>query len=435
MTNPASPKPSRAGKSTGKIHLVRAGSVTLKIYQCHKKGRDYFTVSWHIGPRRHRQNFKTLDEARRFAKVEAEKLAAGQVNVPGLSVADAQTYQEAVRRLGPHRIPVHVVADEYARALEKLNNAGTLHQAVEYFVRNTARPELERTVLEVVEEMVRVKERNGLSQRYIEDVRNRLGRFAKDFRVPIGSVHTRDIGDWVRKLNCSPRSRNNFRNLIVTLFSFARKQGYWSADRVNPAINVDCAKVKSGPIQIFSPSELAEMLAAADGPPRLAIAFGAFAGIRQAEILRLRWENLNWEEQVIDLGSDQTKTAARRLAPLLPALAAWVYPHRQDRGKILPFEEDTGFHRIYKSMVERVNAARSPDQGPFRWKQNGLRHSFASYRLAMIEDVAKVSLEMGNSPQKIFSNYRKVVTKSQAAAWFAVMPEAPENVVPIGAVA
>jgi hypothetical protein len=53
----------------------------------------------------------------------------------------------------------------------------------------------------------------------------------------------------------------------------------------------------------------------------------------------------------------------------------------------------------------------------------------------VIEDVAKVSLEMGNSPQKVFSNYRKVVTKSQAAAWFAVMPSVPENVVPISAAA
>jgi hypothetical protein len=53
----------------------------------------------------------------------------------------------------------------------------------------------------------------------------------------------------------------------------------------------------------------------------------------------------------------------------------------------------------------------------------------------MLEDVAKVSLEIGNSPQKIFSNYRKVVTKSQAAAWFGIMPDAPENVVPISAVA
>ena len=37
---------------------------------------------------------------------------------------------------------------------------------------------------------------------------------------------------------------------------------------------------------------------------------------------------------------------------------------------------------------------------PLAWKHNALRHSFISYR------VAKVSLEAGNSPRMVFSNYR-----------------------------
>ena len=69
-----------------------------------------------------------------------------------------------------------------------------------------------------------------------------------------------------------------------------------------------------------------------------------------------------------------------------------------------------------------------------KWKQNGLRHSYASYRLAVMEDVSKLSLELGNSPQKVFSNYRKVVTKSRENRWFGVLPETPANVVPITAV-
>lgn len=68
---------------------------------------------------------------------------------------------------------------------------------------------------------------------------------------------------------------------------------------------------------------------------------------------------------------------------------------------------------------------------PFAWKQNALRHSYASYRLAITNDAAQVALELGNSPQKLFTNYRKVVTRSQAIAWFNVMPTTASNVVPI----
>jgi hypothetical protein len=53
---------------------------------------------------------------------------------------------------------------------------------------------------------------------------------------------------------------------------------------------------------------------------------------------------------------------------------------------------------------------------------NGLRHSFASYRLAIVQSAEQVSLEMGNSPRKLFTNYRQLATKSQAELWFSVMP-------------
>jgi hypothetical protein len=62
-------------------------------------------------------------------------------------------------------------------------------------------------------------------------------------------------------------------------------------------------------------------------------------------------------------------------------------------------------------------------KGEFRWQHNGLRHSFISYRVAMVKNVAQVALEAGNSPQMIFSNYRELVTPQDAKAWFAITPK------------
>jgi len=47
--------------------------------------------------------------------------------------------------------------------------------------------------------------------------------------------------------------------------------------------------------------------------------------------------------------------------------------------------------------------------GRFAWKHNALRHSFISYRVAQVQNVAQVTLEAGTSPQMIFSNYRELV--------------------------
>jgi hypothetical protein len=55
-------------------------------------------------------------------------------------------------------------------------------------------------------------------------------------------------------------------------------------------------------------------------------------------------------------------------------------------------------------------------------QRNGFRHSFASYRLADVKSAAEVALEMGTSPQKLFTNYRELVTKEDAKVWFSILP-------------
>lgn len=69
---------------------------------------------------------------------------------------------------------------------------------------------------------------------------------------------------------------------------------------------------------------------------------------------------------------------------------------------------------------------RSPRELPTKakvpWKKNVLRHSYVSYRVAETNDVNRTSLETGNSPAKIFSNYRELVTPAEAKKWFAILP-------------
>ena len=64
-----------------------------------------------------------------------------------------------------------------------------------------------------------------------------------------------------------------------------------------------------------------------------------------------------------------------------------------------------------------------------KWKHNALRHSYISYRVAQIQNVAQVALEAGNSPKVIFSNYRELVKPAAAVKWFSIEPTTPANVV------
>ena len=410
--------------------LVKAGSVTVKIYSGLIGRYHTFTVYWRAAGRSHRKTFSHEKEAQKFAREQAEKLAAGQVQSPSISSTEVSTFREAERRLGD-TAPIHVAAGEYASAVRRLGDAATLNQAVEFFLHNSIRSELQRTVAEVVEEFVITKQSDGLSTRYVEDVTWRLRRFAKDFQVNIEHVTTRDLDAWLRKLTTGLVTRDNFRKHIVTLFNFARRQGYLPRDRETEARWLEKPRIKSKPIEIFSAQELSELIAAAEGQVKLAIVIGAFTGIRSAEMLRLKWENFNWGEEVIDIGVDQTKTASRRLVPILPALVEWIKPHAKPYGPVLNYSLPVCLAEAFATTAMKATKARGEALPPLKWKQNGLRHSYASYRLAITNDAAQVSLEMGNSPQKLFKNYRKVVTKSQAITWFNVMPGVASNIVPI----
>ena len=414
------------------VILVRSGSVTTRIYTTEKSGTCYYTVAWNCGGKRHRQHCRTLEQARKFAKAQADRIAAGTAQVMRVSVAEVQTLREAQQHLTGLDTSLHSATREYASLLREIGPHGTLRQAVEFFRLNAVRPELQRTVTQVYGEFLVAKKAGGCSQTYLDDCRLRLGRFSHDFQMPISEVCTRDLEDWLFALTNSLVTRDNFRRLIITLFNFARRRGYLPRDRETEAKWLEKPKLVGRPIQIFTTGELTELLEATEGQCQLAIALGAFTGIRSAEMLRLNWEDFNWGEEVIDLGSDQTKTASRRLVPILPALKAWIGDDVKKYGPVLSYSLAACLAEAFGTAAKKATKRRKmvdSDAPALRWKKNALRHSYASYRMAVVCDAAKVSLEMGNSPQKMFSNYRRVVTKAQGEAWFGLVPKCPSSLI------
>ena len=57
------------------------------------------------------------------------------------------------------------------------------------------------------------------------------------------------------------------------------------------------------------------------------------------------------------------------------------------------------------------------------WPSNVLRHSFISYRIAIVKSAEQVALEAGNSPSIIFKHYRELVAEDVAEQWFSILPK------------
>jgi integrase len=153
------------------------------------------------------------------------------------------------------------------------------------------------------------------------------------------------------------------------------------------------------------------------------LAIGAFAGLREAEIKRLDWSEVDLARGHIEVTAAKAKSARRRIVPILPNLAAWLRPYSKMKGHVVPAGARKKLGRIRRAA------------GLLKWPNNGLRHSFASYRLAAIHDAPRVSAELGHtSPQMLYSTYREVVRPEEAERYWKILPAQQQtNVIPMQA--
>lgn len=185
------------------------------------------------------------------------------------------------------------------------------------------------------------------------------------------------------------------------------------------------AKVRGdGEISIFTPSETARLRSAASPEFLPCIAIAAFAGLRSAEVERLEWCDVRLPERIIELRASKAKTASRRVVPISDNLAAWLAPYGKLEGLVWK-----GSHKeFYQAQQATAEATATKKLKAIPWRQNVLRHSYGSYRLAVIKNAAQLSLEMGNSAGMVFKHYREVVREEDAKAYFSIAPMLPENV-------
>src|SRR5262249_39216252 len=178
---------------------------------------------------------------------------------------------------------------------------------------------------------------------------------------------------------------------------------------------------KPTPVEIFTPSDLAALLKHTSPQVAPCITLSAFAGLRAEEILRLEWADVERRPGFVEVAAHKAKTATRRIVPITNNLARWLSIVPRNDERVWPHSKAWYFEALRNAAA----------QSGIKWKQNALRHSFISYRLAELQDVNRVALEAGNSPQIIFRHYRELVTPEQARTWFSIAPEAAPNVVPI----
>ena len=183
------------------------------------------------------------------------------------------------------------------------------------------------------------------------------------------------------------------RAVLHAIFACGMRHGWCSS---NPVDAVPRPTLHEAEVEPLPWPDLRKLLLTAGLPEhrccKPAVGIMLWAGVRPAELTRLRWEDIDWQEKVISLRPCHSKTGGCRHITLHPVLLCWLRrgTHSQQRqGRICP-----------PNWVRRWKALRSA-AGICRWQQDVLRHTFASYHLKRWHDLPRLQEEMGHRSARL----------------------------------
>jgi integrase len=423
---------------------VRFRKAEARIYG-KSKAYLFYRVCGMVDGKRRMISFKTYSEAKAAADKLVRDIAAGS-KAAALTSAQANDALIALERLdgffraSGKRVSLAEGIEAYCSAAVK---AGThsLAEAVDGFMSTVAsvkRMDLGQAVEQWIESrqfrtVAKDGKRPQLSAGYAYNVGMWAREFAKTFPGNAVCDLTKELLNAYMEnhRDVSPKTRNERRNVIRRFIKWAKRQDLLPRNnRLLEADSMTREVAEPEDIEFYTARELDAILSAAGGKPDFkalipVVAMIALGGIRLQEAVRLTWEDVWHVDGHIEISVAKSKTRSRRLVTICPTLAAWLEPYRASSGPLWTQCLDH-FHRMFEAVLEELKTSA---------RRNGLRHGFVSAHYALYSDEGLTAKEAGNSPQVVHGNYKGLLTRKQAEAWFAVTPQRPANVVPLGAVA
>jgi len=263
----------------------------------------------------------------------------------------------------------------------------------------------------------------GYSYEQSRDYKRVLTELSEQFPTqPLSTITLANLEAWADGWKVGGKRYNNKRTILTAFFHWALARNYVEK---NIAQQLPRKRLlRKSAHDVLTPKQFAKILTACPHSHIPWLALSGFAGLRGVEIYGrpddrtsgLHWEDIDWKRKTILLqhGSAKKTSATRaRLIPMCAALIDWLSPWQKSTGPVHPFgvmRPYTGSNSVTAQLGELIGG----------WKNNALRASRASYRLAETQSIATVTLEMGHSKDMLIGTYLNPRFEEDAATWFSL---------------
>lgn len=268
--------------------------------------------------------------------------------------------------------------------------------------------------------------RRELSRGTVSQRKGKLTLFAADFGERlIGDITSADIERWLALHGLNEAGTyNNWLKIVRGFFEDAVRRRLVAE---NPCARVANRRLRAKPSRILTVPQLAQLfhtaatLTDASGVRPFfctlrRLALEAFAGVRFSSANRLTTADINIEDRGICHPAESIKTGRRHYVSGYPdVLWEWL--------AIAP-QEDALTERQYLQLKSRLfDVAHVPHP------RNCLRHSFATYHLAVRKNPGETAMLLCHTNQaKLWNTYKGNATAAEGKRWEALTPPAVQTV-------
>lgn len=246
----------------------------------------------------------------------------------------------------------------------------------------------------------------------------------------VSEIHSPELAAWwtERSAGRSGKTAKDIRGHLVSFWRWAQMQGIAGADPITAAERLPISRAADGEKRVLTPAELSDILAHVREDCRAWAILAAFAGMRPEEIAPkpgkgrkagkrgLHCEEIDWQFSCIHLPAIVSKGGKRsRQIPMSEALRVGLEWAGIREGMTGPIYADNRQIAIEINRLGKLLFAG-------KWPQDALRHSYGSYRNAILRNLPQVAEEMGNSVTMLHKHYHRPMHESIGLEWFAVRP-------------
>ena len=366
----------------------------VPLYQSTIHGRRRWVADLgRVNGRRIRRFFTTKREAEsELESADLQRRTAGEVWL-GLTSTERLEAAQIITEAKDRGLTLRAVWDAFLRLEKPVVQSAALRAAIT--------------------ETILTKRAAGCRERYLDGLEDYLRRFARGREdQPVASITSADLEAWFAGRGESPAARASNTGRLSAMFAVSLRRGWISE---NPTQRLERIRIESKAPDILDPRKAARLLVwiRRNRPACLAhFVLGMMVGIRPEELRGIRWASVKLEDGVVVVDAETSKVRRRRIVHLEPAALEWLTVARQT-GAALPVPPVTA-RRAMRSLRRVL--------GLKKWPQDLLRHTAASYLVALRQDAGAVALELGNSPGVLLRVYRELVTRRDAARFWGLRP-------------